>query len=652
MFSVTQRIERIQQPKLGYIPPRTLEKIEYFDGNEINKINPAHKHIQGMVVDYFSRFMSGASKEDAFKISLLGAKEVDEKENAIELLNQINGLDSTSIRAACQLVCYDVAYRRGPNYFVATEKIIPNNKMIDNIIILVKRALVFFKKNGPVVLDGFTFKGGYNNVISSGDGDFLTTDTLWDFKVSKAKPTSNHTLQLLVYYILGIHSIHPEFQNIKKLGIFNPELNIEYTIKISDIPEEVFQAVSRDVIGYNTPKEASQWRNASGTSVKVMNELKSYFYSLFTDTGFSPDKYEDGIHNITIDDYWTYYRKITDNRRPKFSRTNSVKFIKNSGYFMFVSLTENGTASLLQGGNLHRLKRPLQYYYERLPEYATAILHKFSKYWDALYNISKQIQSVSFGYEEAKKEYAQYKINCEKQEINILDFETWYKYREGLYCFSGKVHGCIVDIDYYNHIYLNPYDGTIVPYSAPSMYTKYVYKNVTSLISAERPEMLPAFNRAVENSLNDETTALILVDSKKNETLSVLKKDEIDTYNMLVTDTDMYAISNRIKQLQTIYDYNLVVVWYDDILPHYELEDEVKKVKKKTPQKPKKKNLLPKTKEKISYIGKASIMNCGLKATVIEDFGCNNITVQFEDGLIKKNCRRDKFREGKIGHRI
>ena len=45
-------------------------------------------------------------------------------------------------------------------------------------------------------------------------------------------------------------------------------------------------------------------------------------------------------------------------------------------------------------------------------------------------------------------------------------------------------------------------------------------------------------------------------------------------------------------------------------------------------------------------------MNCGLKATVIEDFGCNNITIRFEDGFIKKKCRRDKFREGKISNKI
>jgi hypothetical protein len=43
-------------------------------------------------------------------------------------------------------------------------------------------------------------------------------------------------------------------------------------------------------------------------------------------------------------------------------------------------------------------------------------------------------------------------------------------------------------------------------------------------------------------------------------------------------------------------------------------------------------------------------MKCGLKATVIEDFGYKDITIQFEDGLIRKHRRRDHFDLGKIAH--
>ena len=163
----------------------------------------------------------------------------------------------------------------------------------------------------------------------------------------------------------------------------------------------------------------------------------------------------------------------------------------------------------------------------------------------------------------------------------------------------------------------------------------------------------------------------------------------------------MYNLSNRMKVLQSIYDFHLIEVWYDDVLQHYELEapklatkrvvsilgksvemncgmiatvikdngykditvqfedgtivehcrhNKFREGKIRNPNIPKI-TQQKEPKEKASYVGRTAVMNCGFKATVIEDFGCNNITVQFEDGLIRKNCRRDKFREGKIAHR-
>ena len=56
----------------------------------------------------------------------------------------------------------------------------------------------------------------------------------------------------------------------------------------------------------------------------------------------------------------------------------------------------------------------------------------------------------------------------------------------------------------------------------------------------------------------------------------------------------------------------------------------------------------PIPRKKDSYVGQTKEMKCGHTATVVEDFGCNDITVQFEDGVVRKHCRRDKFRERKI----
>ena len=99
-------------------------------------------------------------------------------------------------------------------------------------------------------MDGMTFEGGYTPTISTGDGDFLTADTLWDFKVSVKPPTNKHTLQALIYWRLGMHSIHPEYQQVENLGFFNPRLGTVYTYPLSKLSQDIIDEVDTEVIGY------------------------------------------------------------------------------------------------------------------------------------------------------------------------------------------------------------------------------------------------------------------------------------------------------------------------------------------------------------------------------------------------------------------
>ena len=115
---------------------------------------------------------------------------------------------------------------------------------------MVNRSLLFFNQYGPKELDGFTFEGGHTNIIESGDGDFMTKDTLWDFKVSKKPISKEQTLQLLIYWRMGLHSIHPEFKTIQYLGIYNPRKNTISQIAVANIPISIIHEVEADVIGY------------------------------------------------------------------------------------------------------------------------------------------------------------------------------------------------------------------------------------------------------------------------------------------------------------------------------------------------------------------------------------------------------------------
>lgn len=86
--------------------------------------------------------------------------------------------------------------------------------------------------------------------MSAGDGDFLTKDTLWDFKVSKSRLQPRQTLQLLIYWRMGLHSIHEEYQDVKYLGVYNPRQNVVYRLAVTQIPQDVIETVETDVIGY------------------------------------------------------------------------------------------------------------------------------------------------------------------------------------------------------------------------------------------------------------------------------------------------------------------------------------------------------------------------------------------------------------------
>lgn len=276
MSSVTQRIKEIKQPYGGYIKLNEFEKIQFEDNKELSEEN-IHSSLVGLTVDYMTRYSMGTPIEEAFKISLLGSNLINDSKFAHKLIHNIKGLDNKSIYNACKLVGYDVCFRAGPMAYKDVKTIEADEDTINNIRIMIDRSIKFFQKYGPVIKDDFTFEGGYTKIIDSGDGDFLTSDTLWDFKVSSSTPKSQHTLQLLVYYLMGKKSIHNEFDTIEKLGIFNPRLNCVFLKEINEIPNDVIETVSNEVIGYNGKNKKMVSSNEL-TITDIMKELQCTRY--------------------------------------------------------------------------------------------------------------------------------------------------------------------------------------------------------------------------------------------------------------------------------------------------------------------------------------------------------------------------------------
>lgn len=267
--TVTQRIAQIKQPYGGYLPVKDF-KVTSFEDN-FDLIDLKNENISasliGTTVDYLTRYYAKGqfgervSVMASFDIAWAGARNLGEEvmSKASMLMSEIKDSENFSdevIKNACYLSSLDVAYRRGSQFYDPTINCVPDSETTNKIKIMVKRSLNFFELSGGMVHSGFVLSTAGSKYINNGDGDFITPNALWDMKVSINKPTSRHTLQIFIYYLMGLRTLLLEnelmydLESISEIGIFNPRLNKAYTLDIEKIDPETIKLVSKEVIGY------------------------------------------------------------------------------------------------------------------------------------------------------------------------------------------------------------------------------------------------------------------------------------------------------------------------------------------------------------------------------------------------------------------
>jgi len=254
--SVTQRIQAIVQPEGGYLP---VEKfmINQVEEKQISIPKTLRADIVGQCVQYFATYLITGDLNKALKIPLLGwlivhANEKDDpfNEYVTELLKTKD--DMKKIGYMYALAAYDKAYRSGYETFQHISPDISNEER-SVLLSVARRIAEFYERHLPVLFE-MTFNGGYTETVSKGDGDVLTDDGVWDIKTSKSRPTKDHTLQILMYYIMGLHSKDADlYKNIEKLGFYNPLLGEETYIDVSSISSELRNIIETDVICYSNP---------------------------------------------------------------------------------------------------------------------------------------------------------------------------------------------------------------------------------------------------------------------------------------------------------------------------------------------------------------------------------------------------------------
>lgn len=227
--------------------------------------------------------------------------------------------------------------------------------------------------------------------------------------------------------------------------------------------------------------------------------------------------YKDGIYEITKDDYLSFYKGI---HLPSitFDRAYEKLFmLKKNGAYMFLLLNK-GKFNILEGGRIRTTSNhSIEYFYKELDEY------------------SKAIKNYLLEYERFQKEVS--------DEVKMLGGD-------------GTIHGAIVDIDFSNHLYLNPLDGKITPYNATDIIEKEIYRNLPSLLKYQRPELYQNYLKMIDVKSERKTNLPKIVSDDTK-----ISKQTIPYYK-----TDIYKASRILKGLQYISQYNVVRSWNDNVL--------------------------------------------------------------------------------------
>ncbi len=346
---------------------------------------------------------------------------------------------------------------------------------------------------------------------------------------------------------LGFSGLCSEFnaaQGIYRETIISLEEDIRQTERFEYIYNKVRMALEKEqvVVLTHTPKEnwsnqsyCSNWTYVNGhthrndyccseektiysdnqigyrsTNIGLKHFNMSGVYDIFR-------YYSDGIYTISREQYFDFNRGVKINIT--FNREGIIHMLKKGNIYCF--LFENsklGKLYLLNGGAINNLEHSdINYYFERMSYYSDAIKELFSGYNHALRFISNSIKKIGG---------------------------------------TGTVHGCIVDIDYFNHIYINPMDGKLTPYYALSIIDKYEYKDVATLLLQQRKDLYDNYLKLIRD---------------KSEGIKLLKgktKVEPVEISRFIPETYMYKPSRIMKSLQYLTEVNVIRIWNDAIMEH------------------------------------------------------------------------------------
>lgn len=219
--------------------------------------------------------------------------------------------------------------------------------------------------------------------------------------------------------------------------------------------------------------------------------------------------YEDGIHEITKDQYIDFYRG--KNLQMQLNRDIHVLYmLKKNGYYCFIHSSKGGSLTILNGASRKKLLiKDINYYYAGMESEIEYIKNPLDKYTKIQKQIANEVKRIGG---------------------------------------DGTIHGAIVDIDFYNHIFVMPDSLRMIAYRAENIIDKVEYPSILELLEANCPRLYNNY----EKLLKTETKYPLEVIKKKRGRRRAPRP---------YYDTDIYQVSRELKKMQKLYS-NILTTWH------------------------------------------------------------------------------------------
>ncbi len=231
--------------------------------------------------------------------------------------------------------------------------------------------------------------------------------------------------------------------------------------------------------------------------------LLSRDYDIFSD-------YKDGIYEITLEQYKDFY--LGKNIQMTFEhKVNTIYMLKKSGYYCFLHKSTSGVLTFLNGGTSKALSQTdIEYYYNNMDKVVSIVKNPLAPYLEIQKGIAERIAMIGG---------------------------------------RGKIHGCIIDIDWFNHIFVNPCDLKITPYWASDMIYKQVYPDIATLLMQNCPELYGPYLKLIGDCSDGQLFHM---------------PSSYTGLPQRYLSTDIYKVSRFIKKLQRL-ESNILTVWPDNL---------------------------------------------------------------------------------------